>query len=663
MNRFSRLHWLLAATFVFVGVSLCRKAEAAVTGADLWAEFVKDPARHPVLPDGSFAGYRRGEERIPTPAVVVNVKDTGAKGDGTTDDLIAFDKAIAMAAKAGGTVLVPTGTYKLSGVLKLSANGVVLRGEGKGKTTLDFSASLTDAIGALPLDTSSQWSWAGGLIWVGPADTFDGAGKVAAVKSSATVQNWEYWRPGKKLASATAEAKRGDTKLTVSDASALRAGDMILITWSNPTDFSFVKHVYGHAATQDAYDWKSANWIVGPEYPRYQWPVQIKSVQGNVVELVQPLRIDVRAAWDVAFESLGSSVSEVGVEGLSIRLHAPMTHTHLKSVGWNGVYINRAYNCWVKDVQVQSAENPIVVAASKNVTVDHVSVTGAEQNHHSFACRVNSADVLFSNFVIDGPARVKHGINVEWFSSGNVWSKGVQRMGTFDTHRGLAFDNIRTEIATGDKQDAGPGGNGSAGPFIGARMAHWNISLEGSTRPDPAQYILHPTQYVLGAQIGIRGAAISTASPCCMPAGDKGTVVADTGATPVPANLYEAQLKLRVPNPGAIVPMGMGGSAGMNSGGAAGNMGDNGAGTGGVAGGAGGAVAGAGGNGGNGAVSSADGGGGADGRSSEENDSSGCSVGARVSRRPIGLFVLTFVSATARIVRRRWARRGRQLIR
>ena len=51
-------------------------------------------------------------------ADAVNVRDFGAKGDGTTDDTAAFARAIA----ASDKVFVPHGDYALSGTLRLRPN-------------------------------------------------------------------------------------------------------------------------------------------------------------------------------------------------------------------------------------------------------------------------------------------------------------------------------------------------------------------------------------------------------------------------------------------------------------------------------------------------------------------------------------------------------------
>src|SRR5437016_13701390 len=59
---------------------------------------------------------------------VLSVLDFGAKGDGTTDDTAAFQRALDAATKAGGgTVHAPRGNYFFAGHLNV-ANGVALEG-------------------------------------------------------------------------------------------------------------------------------------------------------------------------------------------------------------------------------------------------------------------------------------------------------------------------------------------------------------------------------------------------------------------------------------------------------------------------------------------------------------------------------------------------------
>jgi len=544
------LHSTLLAYFTFAAVLASNQtASAQVTGDSLWREYCKDPDRHNNLPNNSYAGVFRGDKPLPNAPVVANVRTLGAKGDGTTDDTAAFLAAIKQAA-GKGAVLIPAGHYILSRHLVLPS-GTVLRGAGPDQTTLEFSKPLNETVGTLTDVGSSAWSWSGGLIWIGPPDTFGADGKVTRAQPD-RVQDWEYWRPGTALAQAAGTAKRGDITLTVDQPGGLKAGQFVVMTWENPADASLLKHIAAHPS-MEAYDWASAKWLLPPQYPQFQWPVEIKAVNGDRVTLAQPLRVDIRPEWKVALHEPGGFVQEAGVEGLHLVMRAPREHKHLKCVGWNGIFFNRAYNCWARDVQITGAENPVLFSAAKNCTAAGLKIDGEQMNHHSIAVRVNTADCLVQDFVIAGMWRVKHGINIEWLSSGNVYSKGNMTKGTFDSHRALSFDLIRTEISLANDAD-GPGGAGQAGPFIGPRVAHWNVKVDASGTPGlsqnaPGDFVFMPLTFPNGAFVGIRGAARSDNVRDTVP-GEKGSIIADEGEVPTITNLYEAQLKLRLGSKG-----------------------------------------------------------------------------------------------------------------
>ena len=57
----------------------------------------------------------------PTSTLVVNVKDKGATGNGSTNDTAAIQAAINQVAGTGGTVLIPDGTYMIDAVTRLNA--------------------------------------------------------------------------------------------------------------------------------------------------------------------------------------------------------------------------------------------------------------------------------------------------------------------------------------------------------------------------------------------------------------------------------------------------------------------------------------------------------------------------------------------------------------
>ncbi|MBD2862985.1 glycosyl hydrolase family 28-related protein [Paenibacillus oceani] len=92
-----------------------------------------------VFVSGSGKRYKRSSGRFP--ANVYNVRWFGAKGDNTADDSAAFQAAIDKAQeqyevdKTGGTVYVPPGKYKVTG-LTVRKPYVTIKGEGNGSSIL-----------------------------------------------------------------------------------------------------------------------------------------------------------------------------------------------------------------------------------------------------------------------------------------------------------------------------------------------------------------------------------------------------------------------------------------------------------------------------------------------------------------------------------------------
>lgn len=102
---------------------------------------------------------------------VFNVKDFGAFGDNSHNDVTAVNAAITAASVAGGIVYFPPGIYVLNAAITIAHNGVVVRGSGRINTVLAFTGAtdgvvLADAISLQRVvleDFTVQTSNAGGL--------------------------------------------------------------------------------------------------------------------------------------------------------------------------------------------------------------------------------------------------------------------------------------------------------------------------------------------------------------------------------------------------------------------------------------------------------------------------------------------------------------------
>ncbi|RYJ30876.1 hypothetical protein CU044_0926 [Streptomyces sp. L-9-10] len=448
----------------------------------LWREFATSPYTHPQIPYVGRAGRGAGARDLPRYRVVADVRAYGAKGDGSVDDAPAINRALAAAAeRGGGTVSIPPGTYRIDDVIRIAHSGVVLRGAGSDRTKLYATRNLTEVIGPYGSrygGDKSSWSWAGGLIWLCPQERWD------TLTTAIKARDWPFegWtgnaRDEWRTLTAVARGKRGDRSVTVRDASRLRRGQFVLLQLADDADHTLLEHMAGGGPGAEAYDWAAMTKLTS--YVPYEWPVRITAVRGREVTLERPLPLDVRPEWHPRFTTSVTPLTGSGVEGLTLEAVETPQSPHLLDKGYNGVAFQCAYDCWAEDVVVRHVDNGFGLIGASACTLRRTRVAG-RGSHHPYYCREGSHDNLIEDFVIERrtvPAQAGtqlHGINVEGLSSYNVWSRGRMEMGTFDTHRGMPFANVRTEITVSN--DGRHGGDAIAGPLYGARFAHWNVTV------------------------------------------------------------------------------------------------------------------------------------------------------------------------------------------
>ncbi|WP_371528499.1 hypothetical protein OG302_23040 [Streptomyces sp. NBC_01283] len=480
----------VAAVAATGGTAWAKPVPAETETPALWREFRATPYTHPQVPYIARAGAFSGTRRLPRRKVVVNVRDYGAVPDGTRDAAPAINRALAEAGRrGGGTVVVPPGEYRIDGIIRIAHDNVVLRGAGSSRTTLRATKNLTELIGPYGSrygGDKSSWSWAGGLIWLCPQPRWESL--TTAIKAKAwPFEGWtgnkrDEWRTLTPVHPAT----RGDRTLEVRDTTHLHKGDLVLLRLADDADHTLLEHMAGGGAGAEAYTWDDKTKLTS--YVPYEWPVRITSVKKSAakstmrgtITLERPLPLDVRPEWDPRLTTHVKALTGAGVEGLTLAAVETPQSPHLLDKGYNGVTFQCAYDCWADDIVVRHVDNGFGLVSASACTLRRTRVAGRGA-HHPYFCREGSHDNLVEDFTIDertvpAPSGTQlHGINVEGLSSYNVWSRGTMRMGTFDSHRGMPFANVRTDITI--ENNGRHGGDASAGPLFGARFTHWNIRV------------------------------------------------------------------------------------------------------------------------------------------------------------------------------------------
>jgi len=528
--------------------------------SELWREYIRSPDTHRWIPNCSYAGYQYGEKPLPRiEGPVFDVKAYGAVGDGSADDTAAVRAAIAAAGEAGGgVVLFPDGRYAVAGVLFVHSDRTVLRGQSRDGARIVFTQPLNRGHGRLDVgtpkgETITRWSYSGGLVWFSPlarGNTYRDAAPDSPLRPGEFA---ESWLTAGEVGSVAMVGERGDRSLTLDREPDLAPGDFVLLRQTDPGDYSLMKHLSGDGPWAEAYPW--TNGKRGSAWPKpgpLQWVVEVESVQGRSVTFRQPLRFEVRPQWKPTLLKVGPLLRESGIEDLTLEFQRRVTwneaNDHHHEEAWNGPYFNNAVHCWLRNVTMIDVDNGPNLSAAKNITLTDFSLKASRPelmvHHHGTLTRASSHDNLFTDFRIE--SQPWHGANIESLSTGNVWRRGVLAHGTFDSHRRLPFENIRTDI-TLVTNDGTHGGNG--GPLMGARFAHWNMRT-----PNGRNYIVGWANALpQGVIVGLQGSSPRwDAQADRLPVGElSGCRIESLDTTPNPPDLYAAQLALRL---GATAP-------------------------------------------------------------------------------------------------------------
>ncbi|ASZ11121.1 hypothetical protein CK934_09175 [Chitinophaga sp. MD30] len=282
-------------------------AQAGNNGKLLYNTYANEGESNAVnrIPDFSFAGYKGGGVRLP----VVAVKQTlqPSPGDNREKIQAAIDAVSALTPNAAGqrgAILLRKGSYEVSGPLYIRKDGVVLRGEGQ-------------ALNGTVLKATQQAQHT--LIII------TGEGKGYQFDKNAVVNITAPYIPV------------GAVQIEVANAAAFSVGDDIVVertpnqTWIDDLQMA-------------QYGWKAADYHV-------RFERRITAIKGNTLTINVPM-VDVLQArygsGQVYKATAVGRIQQCGVE--QIRLESTYSSDTAEDHAWKGVMLQRATNCWVKQV-------------------------------------------------------------------------------------------------------------------------------------------------------------------------------------------------------------------------------------------------------------------------------------------------------------------------
>jgi len=445
------------------------------------------------LPDFSYAGYHFGNASLPEiKEKVILATDFGVKVNDNLDDSKALLKAFKAAHEVAGNVVLqlPAGKIILSDILYVERSNFVLRGAGSGKEGTEIfcprpmmylkeQESLAElreyltSTGKRQVEKEnnidlpfSQYAWSGGFIWT-------------QVPNQRVKSYMEKYDTPPTVLAKVIQGKRGEKEFLVSEVNGLKVGDVVELDLFNKEGekAEIIEALYRNSKTKIGNShWKQPNLAL------VRQQVEIVSISKNKITIKTPLLLDVKPNYQALLIEW-KHLSEVGIEHLRISFPDAARVAHHVEQGYNGIFLTRIFNSWVKDVTVNNADSGILTEEIANVTIRDIVTEGKNIAHYTVAMG-GVHNVLVENLKVYNKA--VHPLSFNTFSTKNVYENcEIFTEPDLDQHAGAnhqnLFDNIKVYFEA-NAENKYPlfegGGAGYWKPSHGAYSTFWNINVE-----------------------------------------------------------------------------------------------------------------------------------------------------------------------------------------
>lgn len=402
------------------------------------------------LPDFSFVGYKSGEQSYHYVNNIVDVTTFGAINTDSLSDVGAINAAIASI--DSGIVYFPAGLYVIDTFIYITKNNIVLRGES--------NDSITGTRFYFPYNATE-------LGQSGGANT-GGEGYIINFKGTNAGPNVDIIE----------NAKMGDRSVTVSNSSLFEVGDLVNLEYGGTQPVN--GELWDHILNNQNGDWQcSVSWSNGNS-GLMMYHI-IERITGNIITLREPIRLDLNTSWSPKLHLRTDwYIQNCGMETIFIKHKYIPQPPHLSEPGYNSVDFINSYNCWIKNVSIEHADNGILFKSSGYGEMKNISFYG-RGGHHGWKFAYSShclADtVYYGNY-----APWVHSFTLTHKANGNVVSNitGVSGIPiSTDFHRNTPWETLITNLQNDWNYNSS--GVWCAGPNAGKRTVYWNMGGAGIT--------------------------------------------------------------------------------------------------------------------------------------------------------------------------------------
>ena len=446
----------LAAMALSIGMSF-----SPITGGNWESKFIKiekggslkyiADEKGNTIPDFSRVGYFHGDVVIPDIPVVTTIEPSG---NAFQEIQQAIDQLAAKTPDANGfrgAILLKKGSYLFPRTLRITAGGIVLRGEGP---TAEGTRLVATAANKEPLIEVA------------------GTGNIKEV-------------PGTRIPITDSYVPVGAHSFSVKDASSLKAGDPVILFYPPSQKLIHDLKMDQIEERDGTRQWKAEEYALSFER-------QITRIDGNTIYIDNPvvLAIDANYSGGEIFKyQFSGRIQQVGIENLYCEsiFESDTAENH----SWDAVSFNRIENGWVRKVAARYFAYSCVNLGgqAKNITVqdclcfDHKSqITGGRR--YSFN-NTGQQNLFLDCHARDGRHDYVTGAKV---CGPNVFYNCTAATTHADIgphHRwavGTLYDNI---VSDGDLNVQDRGNWGSGHGWAGVTQVIWNCTVRKAAVQSP----------------------------------------------------------------------------------------------------------------------------------------------------------------------------------